>query len=142
MSSQSTAASASTLNKISSSITVCCHEQLRVAPSHEYVNIQAEQRSQTTTTDLNMPEIQTQLLDVWRLFPDLFVFGQTLSIAQSLAAAFQLQQQRFAMAVGGAVCTAGHGQVVDCTETRKAGVAAQLMDGTIQDHLVFALCKR
>lgn len=83
-----------------------------------------------------------QLLDVCRLFSDLFVFGQTLCIAQSFAAAFQLQQHRFAVAVGGAVCTAGHGQVVDCTETCKAGITAQLMDGTVQDHLMFALYKR
>lgn len=77
-----------------------------------------------------------------RLFSDLFVFGQTLCIAQSFAVAFQLQQHRFAVAVGGAVCTAGHGQVVYRTETRKAGVTAHLVDGAIQDHLVFALYKR
>lgn len=43
------------------------------------------------------------------------------------------------MAVGAAVGTAGHGQVVYCTETVEAGVTAELVDGTGQDHLMFAL---
>ena len=43
------------------------------------------------------------------------------------------------MAVGAAVGTAGHGQVVHCTETVEAGVTAELVDGTGQDHLMFAL---
>lgn len=74
-------------------------------------------------------------------FSYLFVLGQTLCIAQSFAAAFHLQQHGFVVAVGAAVCTAGHGEVVHCTETFKAGVTAQLMDGAIQDHLMFALYK-
>lgn len=45
------------------------------------------------------------------------------------------------MAVGAAVCAAGHGQVVHGTEAFEAGVAAQLMDCAVQDHLVFALYK-
>lgn len=45
------------------------------------------------------------------------------------------------MAVGAAVRTAGHGQVVYCAETVKAGVAADLVDSTAQDHLMLALQK-
>lgn len=69
----------------------------------------------------------------------LFVLEQTVHVAQRFAAAFQLQQQGFAVAVGAAVCTAGHGEVVYGAETFKAGVTTQLVDGTVQDHLVFAL---
>ena len=69
----------------------------------------------------------------------LFILGQTLCVAQSLAAAVHLQQHRFAVAVGAAVSAAGHGQVVHAAEAFEAGVAAQFMDRAVQDHLVFTL---
>lgn len=72
-------------------------------------------------------------------FSYLFVLGQTLCVAQSFAAAVHLQHERLVVAVGAAVGTAGHGQVVYCTETVEAGVTAELVDGTGQDHLMFAL---
>lgn len=72
-------------------------------------------------------------------FSYLFVLGQTLCVAQSFAAAVHLQHERLVVAVGAAVGTASHGQVVYCTETVEAGVTAELVDGTGQDHLMFAL---
>lgn len=69
----------------------------------------------------------------------LLVFGQTLCIAHSFVAFFHLQQQRFAVAEGATVCTSSHGQVVYSTETVKAGIAADFMNSTAQDHLMFTL---
>lgn len=43
------------------------------------------------------------------------------------------------MAVGATVGAAGHGQVVHLTEAVEAGVAADLVNGAAQDHLMFAL---
>lgn len=43
------------------------------------------------------------------------------------------------MAVRATVPTAGHGQIVHRTEAVEAGVAADLVDGAAQDHLVFTL---
>lgn len=80
-----------------------------------------------------------QSLTTLFLFSYLFVLGQTLCVAQSFAAAVHLQHERLVVAVGAAVGTAGHGQVVYCTETVEAGVTAELVDGTGQDHLMFAL---
>lgn len=43
------------------------------------------------------------------------------------------------MTVGAAVDAAGHGQVVPRAEMCKADVAADLVDVTMKNHLVFAL---
>ena len=43
------------------------------------------------------------------------------------------------MAVGAAVRAAGHGKVVHRAEAVEAGITADLVDRTAQDHLVFAL---
>lgn len=43
------------------------------------------------------------------------------------------------MTVGAAVLAAGHGQVVQRAEARKTDVAANLVDGAVQNHLMFAL---
>lgn len=72
-------------------------------------------------------------------FSHLFVLLQTLHVAQGFASVVQLQQQRLLVTVGAAVLAAGHGQVVQGTETRKADVAADLVDGAIQNDLVLAL---
>lgn len=71
--------------------------------------------------------------------PCLFELSQTLGVAQRLAAVVHLQQQRFAVAVQAAVGAAGHRQVVGGAEAVEAGVAAHLVNGSAQDHLVFAL---
>lgn len=46
------------------------------------------------------------------------------------------------MTVGTTVFTAGHGQIVYRTETCETGIAANLIDSTIQNNLVFALYKK
>lgn len=74
----------------------------------------------------------------WR-FSYLFVLLQALRVAQSFGFVVNLQQQRLHVTVGAAVGATGHGQVVQRTETRKADVAADLVDVAVKNHLVFAL---
>lgn len=74
-------------------------------------------------------------------FPFLYLFelSQTLCIAYGFAGILHLQQERFVCAVGATAPAARHGQVVDGTETAKAGIAANLVHGATQDHLMFGL---
>lgn len=73
------------------------------------------------------------------LFPYLFVFPQTIQVAHGFAALFQLQHERFAVAVRATVGAARHRKVIYCTEAVKAGVTAHLVDSAAQYHLMFAL---
>lgn len=71
--------------------------------------------------------------------PYLFVFPQTIQVAHGFAALFQLQHERFAVAVRATVGAARHRKVIYSTEAVKAGVTAHLVDSAAQYHLMFAL---
>lgn len=60
-------------------------------------------------------------------------------VAQRFVGVLQLQHDGFVVTERAAVCTAGHGEVVDDAETVEAGVTADFMDGAAQDHFMFSL---
>lgn len=62
--------------------------------------------------------------------------GQAVGAAQRLVAALRLQAQRF---VAGRAAVLAHRQLVEGAETVEARVAAELVDHTLQNDLVFAL---
>lgn len=95
--------------------------------------------SSATISSFQFPSIVEAIWSACHQLSYRFVSGQTLCIAQSFVAVLHLEHERPAVAVGATVGTAGHGQLVHHAEAVEAGVAADLVDGTAQDHLVFTL---